>query len=163
VELLKSDWHRGCISSVVRLFYLKYLWDKQNYHTNVSNLVITCIVELSTGIMASSLATLRPLIRSVLGLPTISSDAGPEERTDNETADTNPWREHGVGLPKIPSPISTANSEDFFCHQMTTIVSEVAEGEYSVNQTAPLPDEIETSAQERDQSSSMNKSKKTKR
>jgi hypothetical protein len=141
---------------------LKYLWEEQNYHINVANLAITCIVELSTGIMASSLATLRPLIRSVLGLHTISSDASPGERTDNETSEINPWREHGAGLPKEPSPISTVNSEDLLCHQMTTIVSEVAEGEYCVNQTAPLPDEIETPALERDQSSPTNKSKKTK-
>ncbi|RDI89753.1 hypothetical protein Vi05172_g749 [Venturia inaequalis] len=63
----------GCISSIIRFVYIpRILGSKTDgFYKTMKPLTIICIVEIGTGILACSLATLRPLFSKLVDLNTI--------------------------------------------------------------------------------------------
>lgn len=65
----------GCIVGFVRFFYLHNVFgvDGANIYRAVSALAMVSMVEIGAGIVASSLATLRPLLSPLLGLSQVAN------------------------------------------------------------------------------------------
>ncbi|TLD26013.1 hypothetical protein E2P81_ATG09670 [Venturia nashicola] len=63
----------GCISSAVRFVYIPRIIHPKPvvFYKTIKPLTIVCIVEIGTGILACSLATLRPLFSNLVDLSTI--------------------------------------------------------------------------------------------
>jgi len=55
----------GCVASIARLPYIHTLWDRDNFYEVIPTMAIISTIELASGIISGSLATLRPLLASL--------------------------------------------------------------------------------------------------
>jgi len=134
----------GVISSIVRLVYLHAFWDGDMFFSSVTAFTITCIVELATGIIASSIATLRPLVRTCLGLPETSFQPSTETTatTNTQSRSSSGWRFHSF---KKRSPTSTVDTEELGINPQMLESQDGSKGVFSCNQTVPLPTDADES------------------
>lgn len=109
----------GCIGSVIRLFYIKSAFGLTdlNSYGRILKFTIWSTVEIGLGIVAGSLATLRPLLRRFIDMSKHSS-AQDASSTDVEEAMHLSQKSASTKTPEPNSRNGTQEDEQVDIHEM---------------------------------------------